>query len=103
MTTKTRRNEMTIQEFADRVQVDTNAEYLRKGFTLAHHNIKVKVVPGRKYTKVNVGGSGKYMVVNETGEIFGIKAYGVIHRGEIYGMLDTADSYDWGGYRAVIK
>jgi hypothetical protein len=43
------------------------------------------------------------MVVNATGEIFGIKAYGVIHRGHRYGTLDTLDSYDWGGYAAHPK
>lgn len=62
---------------------------------------KVEVRPGRKYTKVDVGRSGCYMVVNETGEIFGIKAYGVIHRGHSYGTLDTIDNWDWSGYKAV--
>ena len=55
---------------------------------------------GKKCTKVDVGDSGKYMVVNETGEIFGIKAYGVIHKGHHYGTLDTIDAYNWGGYTA---
>jgi hypothetical protein len=41
---------------------------------------KVTVIPGKKYTKIDVGASGKYMVDSE-GNIFGIKAYGVIHRG----------------------
>jgi len=58
------------------------------------------IKPGRKYTKVDVGGSGKYMVVNETGEIFGIKAYGVIHRGHKYGTLDTINDFYWGYYKA---
>ena len=61
----------------------------------------VSVKPGRTYTRVDVGGSGKYMVVDATGEIFGIKAYGVIHRGHAYGTLDTIDAWDWSGYRAV--
>jgi hypothetical protein len=60
-----------------------------------------KVIFGPKYTKVNVGGSGKYMVVNETGEIFGIKGYGVIHRGHAYGTLDTINEWFWGGYKAL--
>jgi hypothetical protein len=60
-----------------------------------------KVVFGPKYTKVNVGGSGKYMVVNETGEIFGIKGYGVIHRGHSYGTVETINEWFWGGYKAL--
>ena len=47
--------------------------------------------------KVDVGNSGKYMVDAE-GNIFGIKAYGVIHRGHSYGTLDTIEDYNWGGY-----
>ena len=46
------------------------------------------IKPGRKYTKVDIGTSGKYMVENETQKIYGIKAYGVIHRGHYFGTLD---------------
>ena len=62
-----------------------------------------QVIKGRKYTKVNIGRSGKYMVVNDTGEIFGIKAYGVIHKGHRFGTLDTIADYYWGDYRAYKK
>ena len=62
-------------------------------------NSKVTIKQGKKYTKVDVGDSGKYMV-DEEGNIFGIKAYGVIHRGHYFGTLDTINQYDWGGYRA---
>lgn len=65
--------------------------------------IKAVVIPGKKYTKIDVclpQQSGRYMVVNETGEIFGIKAYGVIHKGHQYGTLDTIDQYYWGDYTA---
>ena len=61
----------------------------------------VTVKTGKKYTKVDVGRSGKYMVVNETGEIYGIKAYGVIHKGHYYGTLDEINSWNWGGYTAI--
>jgi len=63
-------------------------------------NCKVKIVAGPKYTKVDIGSSGRYMVVNETGEIFGIKGYGVIHRGHRFGTLETIGDWDWSGYRA---
>lgn len=65
--------------------------------------IKAVVIPGKKYTKIDVclpQQSGRYMVDNETGEIFGIKAYGQIHRGHKFGTLDTIGEYYWGGYTA---
>jgi hypothetical protein len=62
------------------------------------NNVKCHVKPGSKYTKVDVGGSGKYMVENSTGNIFGIKAYGFVHRGHFYGTLDTIDDYTWGRF-----
>lgn len=64
---------------------------------------KVHTHLGKKYIRVDVGGSGKYMVVVETGEIFGIKSYGVIHRGHHYGTLETVDSWDWSDYTAKWK
>jgi hypothetical protein len=59
---------------------------------------RVYVVPGRMYTKVDVGTSGKYMIEHATGAIFGIKAYGVVHKGHRYGTLDTIHEWDWSGY-----
>lgn len=66
-------------------------------------SIKTRIIPGKKYTKVDIGSSGKYMVVNDTGEIYGVKAYGVIHKGHRYGTLETIDDYYWGNYTAVKK
>ena len=62
----------------------------------------VHVKPGRKYTKIDVGTSGKYMV-DAAGNIWGIKAYGVIHRGHHYGTLDTIHEWSWGGYHGAKK
>lgn len=62
------------------------------------NNHRTNVIPGKKYVKVNVGNSGRFMVEVETGNIFGTKGYGVIHRGHFYGTLDTIDEYFWGDY-----
>ena len=63
---------------------------------------RVNVKPGRVYTKVDVGPehnmSGKYMVKNATGVIYGVKGYGVVHKGHRYGTLDEVTSWDWSGY-----
>ena len=42
-------------------------------------------------------------MIDADGQIFGIKAYGVIHKGHFYGTLDTIDLYDWSNYTAVKK
>ena len=60
----------------------------------------VNIKPGVKYIKIDRGMSGKYMVEVSTGNIYGIKAYGVIHRGHQYGTLDTINDWYWGDYIA---
>ena len=88
----------TIEQFAAMVQTE-QAERLTKGGshpdTVKHHS-RTTIKPGQKYTKVDVGDSGKFMVENATGNIFGIKAYGQIHKGHFYGTLDTIADYYWG-------
>ena len=85
----------TIQAFADLVHIDIVDCNKKKYPDLSPriYSAKVNIRPGRKYTKVDVGRSGMYMVVIATGEIFGIKAYGVIHKGKRYGTLDTIDDH----------
>jgi len=63
-------------------------------------NAKTSVKMGVKFARVDVGPSGKYMVDLASGEIFGIKAYGVVHRGHRFGTLETIREWDWSGYRA---
>lgn len=92
-----------IKRFAQLFESDRisnlSPESLKYDFNIS--NCKVVTYPGKKYTKVDCNGSGVYMVDNSTGEIFGIKAYGVPHKGHRYGTLDTITCYYWGGYRAV--
>lgn len=66
-------------------------------------NCETKIVPGKKYTKIDIGYSGRYMVENETEKIFGIKGYGVVHKGHYYGTLDEIDNLFWGTYHAQRK
>ncbi len=63
------------------------------------HYARVTVKPGTKYARVDVGDSGKYMV-DQAGNIWGIKGYGQVHKGHWYGTLDTIGSYYWGEYTA---
>jgi hypothetical protein len=89
-----------IEAFATMVEVEQFARLASEGMTLEVHrpNYTVRIRPGAKYIKVDVGFSGKYMVEISTGNIFGIKAYGQIHRGHAYGNLDTIAAWDWSGY-----
>lgn len=96
-------NDIKINEFANLLEVQQIAS-LHKANLACEANIlnaKTSIKPGKKFTRVDVGSSGKYMVDNQTGQIFGIKAYGVVHRGHEYGTLDTINEWAWGGYRAV--
>lgn len=89
--------ELLTKERQDRLRVQNLDCQANLNNSVAHYHV------AKKYTRVDVGGSGAYMVVNETGEIFGIKAYGVIHRGHFYGTLDTLNEYNWGGFYAEKK
>ena len=63
------------------------------------------IIEGKKYTRIDIGSldpnslhrSGRLMI-DEAGDIYGIKAYGVIHRGHRYGNLDTISEWWWGEY-----
>jgi len=91
-----------IQIFAELVEKN-QIEHLRQQQLDCQANLnncKTKIKPGKKYVKVDVGSSGKFMIDADE-NIFGIKAYGVIHRGKRYGTLDTINEYFWGRYAPV--
>ncbi len=93
-----------IKQFAELLEKQ-QIEYLYKNNIACEANIlnvRVKIKEGKKYIKINIGTSGKYMIDRE-GNIFGIKAYGVIHKGHKFGTLDTTNNYYWGGYRGYKK
>ena len=91
-----------LEAFRAKLEADQLAGLIRSHVDYEGNraNAKCTVKLGGKYARVDIGNSGKYMVVLATGEIFGIKAYGVIHRGHFFGTLDTINDYDWSGYRA---
>lgn len=91
----------TIEDFAKLVEKQ-QIEVLNKRYpNISNDDCKVNIKFGRKYTKVDIRNSGKYMI-DVDGNIFGIKAYGVIHRGKCYGTLDTINDYYWGEYAPVL-
>lgn len=89
-----------IERFAAVVQRESIAAKVAKGIDCDANidNCRTKIKAGRKYTKVDIGGSGRYMVNMDTGTIYGIKAYGQVHRGKVYGTVDTIGYWNWGEY-----
>lgn len=93
---------MTIQELADLV-LEQSRERLARLYSDEQASWEtVAVRPGPKYTKIDRGPqhnmSGMLMVENATGNIYGIKGYGKVHKGHFYGTLDTVRDWYWGGY-----
>lgn len=66
-------------------------------------NAEAKFIDNKKYIYINIGSSGRYMIEKSTGDIYGIKAYGVINKLHKYGNLDTVDNYFFGNYTAILK
>lgn len=119
-----------LRAFADKWRDDMIAESMRRDGNetwlkteeerkaWAESISRTDVVLGPKYSKVDhlslsrsksehydevLQRMGRYMVVNATGEIFGIKGYGRIHRGHFYGTLETIHEWDWAPYYATKK
>jgi hypothetical protein len=95
-----------VETLVNLITSSWKAEILRRGWNwenahernhTAHYHV------GKKYIRIDTGDSGRYMIEIATGAIYGIKAYGVIHRGHFYGTLDTLDNWHWGNYTAVRK
>lgn len=95
--------ETKLKAFRAVLEAAQRQRLINEGFEPERHRHDCRVKMGRKYANVDVGDSGKYMVVLDSGEIFGIKGYGVIHRGHYYGTLDTIHEWDWAHYTAVPK
>jgi hypothetical protein len=97
----------TVQDFAALVEADTQADLKRRFPDTYPSGIwdteVATVTPGRVYTKVDIGTSGRYMVENATGIIYGIKGYGKVHKGHSYGTLATIGDWFWGRYTAELK
>jgi hypothetical protein len=94
---------MTIEEFAQVVLAEQKARLAEDYSQWQADAEQVHVIPGRVYTKVDLGTdgggfTGKFMIENKTGIIYGIKAYGKVHKGHCYGTLDTVADWYWGQY-----
>jgi hypothetical protein len=95
-------SKFTVEELAELVLTQQRERISREFSQRLADAETVNVRPGKKYTKIDRGPehnrSGFLMIEDATGEIFGIKAYGVPHKGHRYGTLDTIDQWYWGDY-----
>ena len=103
---------MTIEELAALILQQTRERLAAQGYHTQVEAEAVEIRPGKKYIKVDRGPrwgdgrtehnmSGFLMIDGETGEIFGIKGYGVVNKGRRYGTLATASEWYWGNYGPV--
>ncbi len=97
-------HEEKLRRFAELLGAARRERYIRQGNSpqFIDRECDVRVVPGKKYTKVDIGSSGVYMVDSD-GAIYGIKGYGKVHKGHYYGTLDEIEGWNWGEYRAFKK
>jgi hypothetical protein len=98
-----------IMRFKQLLEQQMLAHGLAKGLARELIDYCVSVHFARRYTRIDTGrpdapaSEGRYLVDNWTGQIFGLRAYGVPNKKKQYGTLDTIDDWDWGGYTAVRK
>lgn len=100
---------MTIEKLAALI-LEQQRERLARLYSQSQADAEaVEIRPGRVYTKIDRGPrwgdgptdhnmSGFLMVENATGAIYGIKAYGKVHKGHYYGTLADAGQWYWGEY-----
>jgi hypothetical protein len=93
---------MTIEQLADLILREQRERIAAVYSDWQADAERTEVIYGPKYTKINRGPphnmSGFLMIENATGQIYGIKGYGRVHKGHYYGTLDTADQWYWGEY-----
>lgn len=95
-------NRAKLQLLCDKITNETRKRLKERNLDCDINLLNAKAIYliKNKYTYINAGGSGKYMIDNKTNEIYGIKAYGTINKGRFYGILDTINNYFWGDYTA---
>ena len=100
------RTDEKLEAFAERVETEQRARYARDYPTIepeiVTRDCRVVIKDGARWTRVDVGTSGKFMV-DRDGAIYGIKGYGKVHPKKRYGTLDTIDEWEWGGYEPLPK
>ena len=83
----------TVNRVAKELQEAVN-EYYRVSYPATYERgqvDQVTVKPKKKYINIDIGSSGAYMVDAATGTTYGIKGYGVPHKGVVHGNIADLD------------
>ena len=92
---------MTVQEFARHIEKQEKIQLMKHKLDCQANwkNAETHIHYGKRWTRVDVGSSGRYMI-DTNGTIYGIKAYGVPHKGKGYGTLDNPVNLgnEWGRF-----
>ena len=98
--------DMTIvREFGRMLQVEIDkymdTHYPETSKTSNRELVSIK--PGRKYIKIDVGGSGKFMFDTTNGRLYFIKGYGVINKKKDFGYLPNIikAGFEYDGYSII--
>jgi len=87
-----------VKEFSEMLQVKVD-EYMAAHYPNNGREL-VTIKPGKKYVKIDVGRSGKFMFNTDDGHLYFIKGYGVIDRKKDFGYLPAIiqNGFDWDGH-----
>ena len=96
-------DKIKLQKLCDKITKEQLQEITKTYNIKTHIDTKAHYIIKRKYTYIDIGTSGRYMIENKTGNIFGIKAYSQVNYNHYYGNLDTIDDYYWGHFYATKK
>ena len=96
-----------VNELAEQIKVEHREGLARRKYFSQIEGYVTTVKDGAKYVKIDRGPScnmsGFLMIEKSTGLIYGIKAYGQVHKGHCYGNLENYKDYDWSEYYPRVK
>lgn len=94
-----------LNQFAEILQLKVNDYYLanyRESFLKGCHRTDVKVTEGKKYIRIDVGDSGKFMLDTTDNNLYFIKGYGTVDKkkcfGELSAIVNNKDNFHFDGY-----
>lgn len=97
-----------LQRKVKKHYIDDSLEYGHDKATaerIHKHSWIVSVKPGSKYIKIDVGGSGKFMLDKTNGHLYFIKGYGKVDKRKDFGEIGSIvkKGFDFDGYSIMKK
>jgi len=97
-----------LNQFVTMLQDKVNAYFManyKESFLQGCHRTEVKVKDGKKYIKINIGDSGKFMLDTTNNHLYFIKGYGTIDKAKDFGDINdiVKADFDYDSYSIVAK